>query len=89
MALLEDERKLLYFLHRALVQARMMATANNHEQLRDLFDAIELIPSYLHHKDASLLTIIQSEVEAYHKKYRAMGTDCLGDWDVEPPQEGF
>lgn len=41
------ERRLLFILHRGLVEARLLAQAGSCQQLYDLADAIEPIPSWI------------------------------------------
>lgn len=85
----EKQRRLLFILHRGLVEARLLAQSKNHEQLFDLTDALELIPGIIVNWNEERLAVIQFSLKSYRMKYPSPSFDYLRYLDVEPPPENF
>ena len=85
----ELQRRLLYILHLGLVEARSLArTPNSSEQLFDLTDALENLPSYIDHWEDWKMELIRFGLERYDQKYHS-SFDYLRYLDVDPPPERF
>ena len=85
----ELQRRLLFILHRGLVEARLVAQAKEHEQLFDLADALESLPSYMDHWDERNLETIRFNLRKYREKYPSPSFDYLRYLDVDPLPERF
>jgi len=69
--------RLLFILHRGLVEIRLLAGANKNKQAFDLADALELIPGMLkdwHDKDLDQVRIL---LRTYQDKYPVGGFDFV------------
>jgi hypothetical protein len=74
----EDVRvRLLFVLHRGLVEARLLAQARKHEQLFDLADALEPIPGYMSRWEESHLSAIRFNLKTYRDKHPSSSFDYL------------
>ncbi len=82
-------RRLLFILHRGLVEARLLAQAKKHEQLFDLADALESLPSYMDKWDDRHLEIIRFNLRKYREKYPSPSFDYLRYLDADAPPERF
>ena len=85
----ELNRRLLFILHRGLVEARLVAQAKKPEQLFDLTDALESLPSYMDSWDDRHLETIRFNLRKYREKYPSPSFDYLRYLDVDPPPERF
>ena len=85
----ELQRRLLFIVHRGLVEARLLAQAKKHEQLFDLADALEPLPSYMDNWQDSNLEAIRFNLKTYQQKYPSPSFDYLRYLDVDPPPERF
>ena len=65
----ELKRRLLYILHRGLVEARLLAQAGQTQQLHDLADCLESIPAYMSRWREEDVEIIKASLETYRNKY--------------------
>jgi hypothetical protein len=63
------ERRLLFILHRALVEARLLAQAGNTQQVHDLADALEPLPGWIASWKDEYLEATRSNLETYAVKY--------------------
>ena len=80
----EINRKLLFILHRGLVEARLLAQAKMHEQLFDLADAFEPIPAYMDNWQDSHLDAIRFNLKTYRSKHPNPSFDYLRYLDIDP-----
>jgi hypothetical protein len=85
----ELRRRLLFILHRGLVEARLLAQAQKHQQLFDLADALEPLPGYMDGWEGQYLKAIRFNLETYQGKYPGLSFDYLRYLDVDPPPERF
>ena len=85
----EIKRKLLFILHRALVEARLLAQAKKHDQLFDLADAFEPIPAYMDNWQDSHLEAIRFNLKTYRNKYPNPSFDYLRYLDIDPTPPRF
>jgi hypothetical protein len=85
----ELQRRFLFILHRGLVEARLLAQAKKHEQLFDLADALESLPSYMANWEDRHLEVIRFNLENYRKKYPSPSFDYLRYLDTDPLPERF
>ena len=79
------QRQLLFVLHRALVEARMLSQSTNATQLLELTDAIESIPSYMDSWEEGHLEVIRANLMGYRRKYPNASFDYVRYMDHEPP----
>lgn len=63
------ERRLLFILHRGLVEARLLAQSGNNQQLVDLADAMEPIPGWMASWEPEHLEQVRFNLETYATKY--------------------
>jgi len=63
------QRRLLFILHRALVEARLLAQAGKMEQTFDLADALEPLPGWLASWKDEYLEVLRSNLKTYAAKY--------------------
>jgi hypothetical protein len=63
------ERRLLFILHRGLVEARLLAQAGKQQQVFDLADALEPLPGWMASWKDEYLEEVRSNLEAYTTKY--------------------
>jgi hypothetical protein len=59
------QRRLLFILHRGLVEARLLAQAGKHQQVFDLADALEPLPGWLESWKDEYLGAIRANLETY------------------------
>jgi hypothetical protein len=85
----EIRRKLLFILHRGLVEARLLAQAKKHDQLFDLADAFEPIPAYMDNWQDSHLEAIRFNLGNYRNKYPNPSFDYLRYLDIDPTPPRF
>jgi hypothetical protein len=81
----ELKKRLLFILHRAFIEARLLAQAKNHSQLFALVDAVEEIPAYLTRWEDSHLEAIRFNLKTYQDRYQQGRFDYLpflSDWEV-------
>jgi hypothetical protein len=83
------QRRLLFILHRGLVEARLLAQAKSDQQLFNLADALESIPSYIDNWEDSHLEIIRFNLKAYRDKYPSPSFDYLRYLDIDPLPQRF
>jgi hypothetical protein len=82
--------RLLFLLHRAWVEARLLATGGKHQQLFDLADAVETLPGYLANWSDEHLASLRFNLEKYQEKYAAAGVfDYLAYIQTYRPPERF
>ena len=63
------QKKLHYLLHRALVDARNLALAKDHEKVADLADTFEILPSLMEQWEDGHLDLIRFLLQRYQSKY--------------------
>jgi len=65
------KRRLLFILHRGLVESRSLAQAGNTDQIRDLADVLEVIPSWMTDEstDAPTASEIKAELQRHEQRY--------------------
>lgn len=63
------EQRLLFILHRALVEARLLAQAGKSQQVHDLADAMEPLPGLIASWKDEYLEAARSNLETYAAKY--------------------
>ena len=81
----DTELRLLYVLHRGLVEIRLLAGSNRNQQAFDLADALELIPGMIKNWHEGDMEQIRSLFRTYHDKYPAGGFDFLVRLGDKPP----
>jgi hypothetical protein len=70
-------RKLHYILHRSYIEARKLAQGQLHQQLFDLADYFELIPSLLDGLNETGLARIRGYLAGYQAKYPASAVNYV------------
>jgi hypothetical protein len=71
------ERKLHLILHRAFVEARNLALSERRQQLFDLADTFEILPSLMDHWEEGRLDQVKGILESYQGRYKEMAYDYL------------
>jgi hypothetical protein len=89
MDMQERQRRLLFILHRGLVEARLLAQGKKIEQLFDLADALEIIPGHANRWDDRSLEVVRFSLKKYRDKYPSPSFDYLRYFDVDPVPEHF
>jgi hypothetical protein len=82
-------RRLLYIMHRGFVQVRNLALAQGTEQVADLADAMEILPSFMNSWEDGHLEMIRYILRAYQEKYPGGGYDYLAELDKYELAERF
>ena len=85
----ELRRRLLFILHRGLVEARLLAQAQKHEQLFDLADAIEPFPGYMDNWESPHIEAIRFNLKKYREKYPSPSFDYIRYLEIDPPPSRF
>jgi hypothetical protein len=85
----ELKRRLLFILHRGLVEARLHAQAKKHQQLFDLADALEPIPGYIDRREEQHLKAVRFNLKTYQEKHPDSSFDYLRHLDIDPPPGRF
>ena len=82
-------RRLLYILHRGLVEARNLALSHGHKQIAELADALEIFPSLMDRWEDEHLPLIRSILETYQKEFSQSGYDYLQYLEQFAPPDRF
>jgi hypothetical protein len=85
----ELQRRLLLVLHRGLVEARLLAQAQRHQDIFELVDALELIPSYIDKWEADYLESVRSSLRNYRERYPNPSFDYVRYLDIDPEPGRF
>jgi len=67
------QRRLYFILHRGLIETRNLALSDRRQQIHDLADTLEFLPSEMNNWKADSLETIRQCLEAYQHKYSG---DC-------------
>ncbi len=79
----ELDRRLLFILHRGLVEARNLSQL--HMQISELADALELIPSCLDRRQDADLDAIRFSLTKYRERFPESPHDYLQYFESEAP----
>jgi len=79
--------RLLFILHRGLVEIRLLAQAHKDRQIFDLADALELIPGMVKNWQEGDLERVRSLLKTYQDKYPVGGFDFASRLGDQPPLE--
>jgi len=77
--------KLLFILHRGLVEVRLLTAANKTQQIFDLADALEPIPAMMKDWHENDLSKVRSLLVQYQSKYVGCGFDFVSRLETDPP----
>jgi hypothetical protein len=75
-------KKLCQVLHQSLVEARNCALTQNHQQLFDLADTFEILPTLMADWEGAHLELIRSILTDYQAKYPETSSDYLSILDM-------
>jgi len=77
------QRRLLFILHRGLVDLRLLAQGKKHQQAFDLADALEPLPGWMASWKDAHLDLLREHLDAYAQKYpdAFMYRDYLDKYD--------
>jgi len=64
-ATIDLQRRMLFILHRGLVESRLLAQAGKHEQVYDLADALEPIPGWLAAGTSEYVDAVRENLESF------------------------
>ncbi len=76
-------RKLLYLLHRSLVDLRSLSLAQEHQQAADLADAFEIMPGLLADWEDSHCELLRQVLLSYQAKYGERAYDYLSVLELD------
>jgi hypothetical protein len=82
-------KRLLFILHRGLVEARNLALAKGTEQIADLADALEVLPCLLDQWEDSHLELIRQILDNYDSKYPGRSFNLASYLEQIAPPERF
>lgn len=77
-------RRVLYILHRGLVEARLLVKERRYDQVFDLADALEQLPGFLDKWRDEYMDYIRANLKEYRTKYPSTSFDYLREFDVYP-----
>ncbi len=80
------QEKLLLIQHRAFVEARNLALAKRSEQIAELADALEILPSLMCRWEDQHLSRLRGILSAYQAKYPRSAYDYVAILDMEEGQ---
>lgn len=89
MAKSDTERRLLFVLHRGLIEARELARLSRTEELIFLTDVLELIPGYLDRENPETLEVIRVGLKDYRDRFPNGTFDYIRCLDVDPLPDRF
>ena len=79
----EQERRLLFIIHRAWVESRLLCMAGRVDQARDLADALELVPGAILRPRAEDLAVIRFSLGDYQARHAGRCFDYVAILDGE------
>ena len=82
-------KRLLYILHQAFVEARLLALGQQHQQIFDLADAMEILPGFVDKCRDEDLELIRFVLKNYQEKYPESRFDYLARFEQYDPPEGY
>jgi hypothetical protein len=82
-------RRLLYILHLGFVEARLLALANRSQQVYDLADVMEVLPSLLCQEEQQARDAMRSLLQGYKDKYPDSAFDYCKYLDWHPVPEAY
>ena len=85
----ELQWRLLFIMHRGFVEARLLAQAQKYQQIFDLADALEPIPSYMYRWEDQHLEAIRFNLRTYQNKHPNSSFDYLRHLEHDPPPDLF
>lgn len=85
----ELQRRLLFVLHRGLLEARLLSKEGSGEQIFDLTDALEQIPGYLDSWEPAHLESIRFNLKTYAKRHPQSTFNYLRYLEVDPTPNRF
>jgi hypothetical protein len=85
----ELRRRILFILHRGLVEARMLAISGQSTQIADLADALEGLPRYLERGNADHLGSVRFKLQTYASKHPESRFEYLRYLDEHVPPKAF
>ena len=83
------QRRLFFILHRGLIEARNLALTERRQQIHDLADMLEFLPSELNDWKRDSLETIRESLAAYEQKYSGECYEYLKYLGDEDPPESF
>jgi hypothetical protein len=81
----EIKLRLLFVLHRGLVEVRLLSAAGKADQVFDLADALELIPGMIKNWKDGDLDRVRDLSRVYQSKYPTGGFDFIARLDDASP----
>ena len=87
----DRQKRLLFILHRAIIEARLLALGKKNEQIYELMDILDLIPTcinelFIKNEKDSYVDCIRQLFTAYEKKYGA-NFNYIRCLDIDEPRE--
>jgi len=88
------QQRLLFVLHRAIIEARLLALGKQSEQIYELMDILDLVPICINelnslNENESYLDIIRQSFVAYKEKYPTSQFDYIRYLDIDDPPEQY
>ena len=85
----EQQHRLLFVLHRALVEARLIAQREKCKQLFDLMDVLEIIPGMVARYDEKEMESVCTYLLEYRRRYPSPSFDYKRHLSVDPVPDKF
>ena len=82
-------RRLLFILYRGLTEVRNLALGKDNEQISDLADALEILPSLMDRWEDDHLELVRFVLKTYQDKYPGGSFDYLAALDKYPPPDRY
>jgi hypothetical protein len=82
-------KRLLFILHRGLVQARNLALCEGNQQLADLADALEILPGLIDDWKDGHLELVRAILKTYQEKYPGSPYDYLAELESDATPTRF
>jgi len=83
------ERRLLFILHYGMCQARNLAQSGQTQQVFELMDALEIVPTFMNQWEDRHLNSIREILRDYQRKYPGGAFDYLAHLDEYDVPERF
>ena len=80
----EIKHRLLFVLHRAWIESRLLSRQGNCEQAEELADLMEIVPGIIAYQKEEDLKILKEGLAAYVKRFESR-FDYPAALELEPP----
>jgi hypothetical protein len=82
----DTSKRLLFVLHRGLIEIRSLALREGNEQVAELADALEILPKFIEARSDDELELVRFALKNYQDKHPGGAFDYVAHVDkFEPP----